>query len=471
MRNRLRSIRVRLTLWYVLALAVLLVLFSAGVYLALSRALNANLEAGLESRAAVLLQVVEVSDGRPSLPLQAPGPVDDEETGVERDDEEFVQLYDAAGALVLDTSDPDEDVRPLDQAAVQRALAGDAQWLSVRGEDETFRVRIVPVEEEAVAIGALAVGQSDEELSDTLGALLTIVAVALPLTLLAAGLTGLLLAARALAPIDRMTRTAGQISATDLSRRLDLDLPDDELGRLARTFDAMLARLDDAFRRQRRFTADASHELRTPLTIMRGQIEVALSRPRAGDEYRATLEAQAEQVERLIQLVNSLLTLARADAGQIPLQREPLDVPALVETSVEQLEPDAAARGVTLTVSGPPAHVNADGTLLVQLLLNLLDNAVRHTPAGGVVETTWEVHGGTLRLDVRDTGVGIAPEHLPRVFERFYRADQARERASGGVGIGLAICRWIAEAHGGTIGIESELGRGTTVTVTLPDAS
>lgn len=471
MRNRLRSIRVRLTLWYVLALAVLLVLFSAGVYLALSRALSTNLDSGIESRAAVLLQVVEINDGRPSLPLQAPGPEGDDERGVEGDDEEFVRLYDAAGALVLDTSDPDEEVRPLDQAAVQRALAGDAQWLSVRGEDETFRVRVVPVEQGGSTIGALAVGQSDEELSDTLGALLAIVAVALPLTLLAAGLTGLFLAARALAPIDRMTRTAGEISATDLGRRLDLNLPDDELGRLARTFDAMLDRLDDAFRRQRRFTADASHELRTPLTIMRGQIEVVLSRPRAGDEYRATLEAQAEQVERLIQLVNSLLTLARADAGQIPLQREPLDVQALVETSVEQLEPLAAERGVTLTVSGPSAHVNADGTLLVQLLLNLLDNAVRHTPAGGVVETAWEVHGGTLRLLVSDTGAGIAPKHLPRVFERFYRAEQARERASGGVGIGLAICRWIAEAHGGTIGIESELGRGTTVTVTLPDAS
>ena len=474
MRNLVRSIRVRLTLWYVVALALLLVLFSGGVYLALRDALLDNLDAAIESRVDVWLRIVQVVDGEPRLPLEnAPPPADDvsddDDPEDELDDEEFVRLYGWQGGLLIDTSDRDE-VGELDPTAVQRALDGDAQWLRLSGEDETYRVRIVPVRQGGDTVGALALGQSEEDLTDTLSALLTVTALALPLALLIAGLVGFLLARRALAPVDRMTRTARELSAADLSRRLDLDLPDDELGRLARTFDAMLERIDLAFQRQRQFTADVSHELRTPLTIMSGQLEVALSRPRQADEYRATLEAQAEQVERLNALVRSLLTLARADAGQIPLERELLDVAALVESSVEQVAPLADERGVTLTASGPPASVHADATLLLQLLLNLLDNALRHTPSEGSVEVSWTVAGGALQLHVRDTGSGIAAEHLPRVFERFYRVEQARERAAGGSGIGLAICRWIAEAHGGTIGLESTAGVGTTVLVTLPEA-
>jgi heavy metal sensor kinase len=475
MRNPLRSIRVRLTLWYVLALALLLVLFSGGVYLALRDALSDNLDAAIEGRVDVWLHVVQVVDGEPRLPLESASPPtedasdDDDDPEDELDDEEFVRLYDRQGGLLADTSDSGE-VGALDPSVVRRAVDGDAQWLRLRGEDETYRVRIVPVEQAGVTVGALAVGQSEEDLTDTLSALLTVTALALPLALLAAGLVGFLLARRALAPIDRITRTARELSAADLSRRLDLDLPDDELGRLARTFDAMLERIDVAFQRQRQFTADASHELRTPLTIMRGQLEVALSRARPADDYRATLEAQAEQVERLSGLVSSLLTLARADAGQIPLERELLEVAALVESSVEQVAPLADERGVALTTSGPPATVQADATLLVQLLLNLLDNALRHTPPGGTIEVSWAVVGGVLQLLVHDTGSGIAAEHLPRVFERFYRVEQARERVAGGVGIGLAICRWIAEAHGGTITLESAVGVGTTVLVTLPNA-
>ena len=475
MRNLVRSIRVRLTLWYVLALALMLVLFSGGVYLALRDVLSVNLDAAIESRVEVWLRVVEVVDSEPRLPLEsAPPPAedasdDDDDPEDELDDEEFVRFYDRQGGLLIDTSDSDE-VGMLDPTAVQHALEGDGQWLRLSGEDENYRVRIVPVEQAGVTVGALAVGQSEEDLTDTLSALLTVTAFALPLALLMAGLVGFLLARRALAPIDRMTRTARELSAADLSRRLDLNLPDDELGRLARTFDAMLERIDLAFQRQRQFTADASHELRTPLTIMRGQLEVALSRPRQADEYRATLEAQAEQVERLSDLVSSLLTLARADAGQIPLERELLDIAALVESSVEQLAPLADECGVTLTASGPPATIQADATLLVQLLLNLLDNAIRHTPPEGTIEVSWAVAGGVLQLYVRDTGSGVAAEHLPRVFERFYRVEQARERAAGSVGIGLAICRWIAEAHGGTITLESTVGVGTTVHVTLPEA-
>ena len=484
MRNPLRSIRVRLTLWHVLALALLLVVFSAGVYFGLRRELREYLDAGIESRVEVLLPLVEVADGAPSLPPDvAPVDLDDDDDDdagetPEQDNEVFVRLFERSGSIVLDTGDS-EEVGPLAPEDVARALDGEQVWLTLGGDDEDFRVLIVPVARAGEVAGALAVGESEEEVAEALGALLTIVGVAFPLALLAAGVVGIFLSYRALAPIDRITRTTRDISAADLSRRLDMDLPDDELGRLARTFDDMLARLDDAFRRQRQFTADASHELRTPLAIMRGQIEVALARPRSPAEYVETLEANAEQTERLIALTTSLLTLARADAGQIPLQPEPLDVRAIVEMTVEQVRPVAAERGVQLGVDGPEVKIEADTTLLIQLLLNLLDNAIAHTPSGGEVRVSWSA-GDELRLRVSDTGDGIPPEHLPHVFDRFYRVDTARSSAvpapspggtqtqRPGAGIGLAICKWIAEAHGGTISATSEPGRGSTFLVTFP---
>jgi heavy metal sensor kinase len=231
----------------------------------------------------------------------------------------------------------------------------------------------------------------------------------------------------------------------------------------------MIARLDDAFRRQRQFTADASHELRTPLTAIKGQVEVALRRRRDAAAYREVLQAVNEEVDRLIRLVGSLLTLARADAGQIPIALETVSLPELVAGAVEQVDPVAKQRDIELSASaGPAVTLQADEDLLLQLLLNLLDNAIKHTPAGGRVTVGWRVNGRQVELWVRDTGVGIAGEHLAHIFDRFYRVDKARSRAEGGVGLGLSICRWIAEAHGGHISVRSAPGQGSTFTAGLP---
>lgn len=467
MRNPLRLIRVRLTLWHVLSLAVLLAVFSAGVYLALRYQLEQNLDAAIQSRSDVLLQVVDVQDGRPSLPGQFRPPAGEDGDDDDGRDEEFIRLFDRDGSLLLDTSDPEEEIPSL-AGQISPVLAGDRRWLDVRGDDDTFRVLVVPVMQGGDLAGALAVGQSTEDVEEPLGTLARIIAIAFPLSVLGAAALGLFVAHRALAPIDRISSSVRQMSAEDFSQRLDLDLPDDELGRLARTFDDLLARLDTAFRRQRQFTADASHELRTPLTIMKGEIEVALSRQREASEYRDVLEATAEQVDRLIGLVNSLLLLARADAGQIPLQREPVDISVAVETAIDQLRPLVEECGVSLVMSGNPVTIPADLSLLLQLLFNLLQNAIRHTPAGGQIVVAWSVNGDRLRLDVSDTGSGIAPEHLPHIFDRFYRVDAARHSTDGGAGIGLSISRWIVESHGGTLSVQSELNQGTVFSATLP---
>ena len=240
------------------------------------------------------------------------------------------------------------------------------------------------------------------------------------------------------------------------------------LGRLARTFDEMIARLDEAFRRQREFTADASHELRTPLTIIKGQIDVSLQREREPEVYRQVLSTVNEEVNRLIRLAGSLLTLTRADAGQIPLTLEPVSVSDLVAGTLEQVRPLASQREIELQLlADTDVTIRADEDLLLQLLLNLLDNAIKYTPAGGQVTAGWSLDGDQVALWVRDTGPGIPEEHLSHLFDRFYRVDKSRSRAEGGVGLGLAISRWIAEAHAGSLSVESEQGAGSTFTVRL----
>jgi heavy metal sensor kinase len=248
-----------------------------------------------------------------------------------------------------------------------------------------------------------------------------------------------------------------------------MDLPDDELGRLARTFDEMIGRLDESFQRQRQFTADASHELRTPLTAIKGQVDVALQRDRDPVAYREVLQTLNSEVDRMIRLISSLLTLARADAGQIPLNRQATSIRTSLENAVEQIRPLAAGRGIILELrEGPEVTSLSDPDLLLQLWLNLLDNAIKHTPSGGQIAVALEEDGGEAIVTVTDTGPGIAPEHLPYIFDRFYRADPARTRSEGGSGLGLSISRWIAEAHGGSIEARSQVARGSTFVVRLP---
>jgi heavy metal sensor kinase len=457
----IRSLRLRLTLWYVVLLAIIVAAFSAGIYFTLRHNLYDGLNDSVGNRAHLLLDVVRYEDGRPTLA----GVVSSSDP---REGESFVRVYDATGQVTFDNTLAAAGVA-VDRRAVESALSGETRNRDATVGDEGFRVRTLPIEQDGRISGVLEVGQSGGDISDTLRTLLVILAVAYPLTLAVASFGGVFLAGRALSPIDRLTALARRISAEDLSQRLDLKLPDDEVGRLARTFDEMIARLDDAFRRQREFTADASHELRTPLTAIKGQTEVALSRPRDPDSYREVLQVVNEEVDRMIRLVGSLLTLARADAGEIPIATEAVNLADLVAAAADQVRPVMEQRGVELRLEpGPAATLRADEDLLLQLLLNLLDNAGKYSRPGGRVTVGWAVSDGQAQVWVRDTGVGIAPDHLPHIFERFYRVDRARSRAEGGAGLGLSICRWIAEAHGGSISVESAPGEGTGFVVRLP---
>lgn len=457
----LRSLRFRLTLWYVLLLAITLAVFSAGVYLALRENLRSNLDSSLDARASIVSGLVADDAGLDVIGVEIEGDT--------VEDEDFMRVFDASGAVVL-VSTGGRTAPDVDLSAVERALAGEESHRTVGGGG-SLRVLIAPIRSEGEIVGAVEVGLTDEDVRDTLSSLLLIIAVAYPIILGVTSAGGLFLAGRALSPIDRVTRVARKISAEDLSQRLGLDLPDDEVGRLARTFDEMIERLDGAFRRQRQFTADASHELRTPLTAIKGQTEVALQRERDPAAYREVLRGVNGEVDRMIRLVGSLLTLARADAARIAINREELSVRRLVTDAVEQVSPAASERGLTLTLEpGEDVRLIADQDLVLQLLLNLLDNAVKYTSAGGAINVSWRAADGQAELVIADSGPGVPAEHLPHIFDRFYRVDVARSREAGGAGLGLSICRWIAEAHGGFIEATSEAAGGTTFTVRLPSS-
>ena len=456
---RRAPIRLRLTLWYVVLLALILALFATAVYVMLRQSLYSNLDDSIQTRASALMAVIQYDQGMPSLPNTSL-------YGDPNDGEFFSFVYNVSGQRVIGVS-PVANV----DSDVSAALQGRSSTRSVNfgSEDGPMRVRTFPITRAGEISGVLEVGQSEEDVAETLAVILLIMGIVYPVTLIVASFGGRFLAGRALSPIDDITTTARRISAEEMGHRLDLDLPDDEVGRLARTFDEMMQRLDDAFARQRQFTADASHELRTPLTVIKGQIEVSLQRTRTTEDHERVLEQVNLEVDRMIRMTGSLLTLARADAGQIPLTLEYVDLKGVLVPVIEHVRPIAENKNVDLHMEPRDSiRVRVDEDLLIQVMLNLLDNAIRHTPPGGRITVGWTVTENQVEMHVQDTGIGIASEHVPYIFERFYRVDKARSRAEGGVGLGLAISRWIAEAHGGSIQVQSTPDSGSTFTLTLP---
>ncbi len=462
--TRRLPIRWRLTLWYALLLAVAMALFSSTLYIVLRQQLYTSLDEHLLDEAALTLAAVQVDDGVPRLELgTASGGSDN-----------LLRLLDADGRIMRDPGDAFAGV-PVDRAVVASVLAGETSYSTALDDDnEPIRIISVPVRAagpDGMVAGVLQVGLDRDEIDEPLARLLQALALAGPFVLLFSTVGGYLLAGRVLAPVTTITDVAERIGPRDLGARLDLDLPNDELGRLARTFDAMLARIDNAFERQRRFAGDAAHELRTPLSMMRSQVDIALARPRSAAFYQDALQRLDGDVDRMTGLVSTLLTLTRADAGQLALDGAPFDVAETVELVVEQYTPIAAEASIALRSEAAPAPLVADEDLLVQVLVNLIDNALSHTPAGGTVTLGCGMDNGHIRLWVDDTGEGIAPEHHDRVFDRFYRVDAGRSRERGGTGLGLAICRAIVEALNGSISLASAPDRGTRVDVLLPQGS
>jgi len=334
-----------------------------------------------------------------------------------------------------------------------------------------YIVRAVP--DAGDQFGTIFAGANTRSAELQIEQLLLTIVIAFFVGVVPAILVGGWIAGRALEPVDRMITEVREISdGRSLHRRLAVPMARDELGRLAETLNQMMTRLERTFVALRRFTADASHELKTPLTVVRAGVERAITRPDVPPETLAPLEETLQEVNRMTELLDSLLTLARADEGRAELHREAVDLRDIIADAGETGELLAEQAGVGMDIKLPPEPlvVSVDRSRVRQLALNLIENAVKYTPRGGQVSVELGGNDGRAVFSVADTGIGIAPGDLPHVFDRFWRADSARTRTSerAGTGLGLAICKWIAEAHGGTIDVQSRPGRGTTFTVGLP---
>jgi heavy metal sensor kinase len=292
----------------------------------------------------------------------------------------------------------------------------------------------------------------------------------LPLLVIIASLLGYWLSGRALAPVNRIIESAEKIGVEDLAGRLPVPKADDELRRLTETVNAMLGRIETSVQRIQQFTADASHDLRTPLALIRTNAELALRRPRTESEYRETLQRILGASDETTRLIEALLTLARADVGAAQLQFSVVELTPLLRKASQQATMLALEKGLAFSesLSEETQFIRADRAALERLILSLLDNAVKYTPAGGRVQLRSEAEESFAVIEVADTGVGISEEDLPRIFDRFFRADQARCREVPGSGLGLSIARWIVDTHQGIIEVNSRLGEGSVFRVRIP---
>jgi heavy metal sensor kinase len=452
--DALGSIRVRLTLWYVLLLALILAGFCTFIYLRLSRDLFSEADGLLLDEARGLSSALQ-NGGEANVS----GLLSDVPAGTIA-----VLSEPSSGRVLVTQSGSTQAVSDLRNMVARSDSATAVQSLALAG-DSTWRVVTMHVASGGTT-WIVRVARSDRDVQAALRQLVVQMALGVPIVLLVAVASGLFLAGRALDPIDAITRTAGQIGAEDLGKRLGT-AGRDEVGRLAATFDGMLDRLEQAFQQQRQFTADASHELRTPLAMLMSQIDIALERSRSPHQYEETLRSLREDVAELSRLVSELLMLARAEAGQEPLACDQLNLADIASGVVTSMEPLACTRQVRLvTAHSQDAQLRGDETRLLQLTINLVDNAIKYTPPGGTVTVTTRSEPGWAILEVADTGPGIQPEHRERIFERFFRADSARSRGNG-TGLGLAISRWIAEAHGGDIRLTGGSAGGSTFCVRL----
>ena len=465
MRFRPRNVRSRLTLWYVLVLATLLALY-AGVaslflFLSLREDFDHNLLEDLETVEGTL---TKEPNGLVSLHSNHP---DAAEPRIGH----FIEVWSPEGSLLFRSAalqnramggppGPNEGLR--DPMPSTTRLPNGAQIRLVSS--------VYHVEDQRVV---LRVAYSEEGLWGELREFGVVLLLGFPIALLLAGVGGYALARKALAPIDRMAIQTQKISAERLTDRLSVENPDDELGKLASVFNAMLARLQAAFDQLRRFTADASHELRTPLTAIRSVGEVALQEQKSPAEYRDVIGSMLEEVDRLTRLVESLLTLSRADAGHVQLQRMDISLLALTREASSMVEVLAEEKGQRIDIDGDAGLiVSVDRLVLRQAIVNLLDNAIKYSPKNTrIMVRIASSAPGQASIDITDEGPGIPSEHQPYVFDRFYRVDQARTREWGGAGLGLAITRWAIEAHGGKIDLTSKNEAGTTFHVSLPLAA
>jgi two-component system OmpR family sensor kinase len=463
--QKLRSVRAVLTLWYTTILLIAFLVFGASVYVYLSHLQGEALEKDLLEEVGWIASLIDLdrdhfSAGEPPGRLFA----DVEEQIVQHFTQSprnyIIVLTTSGGEIIYRTNQGFRQALlggdvPSDQPVVQKISDGNGGDMRVAGRRiGQFVIRVAYTE--SIAQGVRK-------------SLLSIFAVLVPVVLFIAIAGGWVMAGVVLRPVGQITELADRITAEHLNERIPSRVIDDELGRLIKTINGMITRLESSFEQIKQFSLSVAHELKTPLTILKGESELALAKSMSADEAQQLANTYLEETIRLSRIVEDLLTLAKAETKELSIQREPVRVDMLMEEVYDDATILAANKELTIVSAANEAGtVLGDPVRLRQLFRALVSNAIRYTDPGGTIRLSCRCEPEIVRVDIEDTGIGIPAESLDKIFDRLYRVDEARSRAKGGSGLGLSIARWIAEAHNGTISVVSAPGQGSTFTVRLP---
>jgi heavy metal sensor kinase len=451
-----QTIKFRLIIWHLAIIVTLLFVFSGVAYTLLANNLHNTLDYNLKNMATATQTRFKVGEN------------DVAEERVVEELDEIVLIYKADGTI-LKRYGANVELPAMDNV-VKQALDGQSSFFTAttgNGQEIRFYTSSLALSSNDSPI-VLVVGRPTAWIGDVMATFRDILGLSALVVLVLVGISGLLLANRALEPIAQITRIAQEIEYSDLSRRINV-YSGDELGRLASTMNRMFERLEGSFNRYRQFVADVSHELRTPLAVIQAETTLALNKERTGAEYQGSLELVAQESAYMSSAIDRILSLARSDAGKDSLNLTEVNLDELLAEVSADVKLLANEKGLQFNIR-PQKHITlrADRLKLRQLFISILENAVHYTPSGGSVSLSVIEKDGMAVVAISDTGIGIPPEHVPHIFERFYRVDQTQSRVDTGTGLGLAIAKSIAEAHGGRMEAESEVDKGTTFYVVLP---
>ena len=463
-----RSLRFRMTTWYVGLLAAALLIFGATVYYRLERHLDGQLKESLVEQARTIAEELLVSvdtRGDQYVITEINESYDPEVNG------RFIRVTRQDGSVLYQSNSPRDgsfDVSQIPPASAGALDRGYPPILAISGNHRVLLQGLTYTVAKRKRF-LIETGSSDQLIARELRTVRLALAFGIPVFIVVAVVGGLVLVRNLLRPIRAITEQAERISSENISERLPVVRTGDEVERLSLSLNRMIERLEEAIQHISRFSADVSHELRTPLTILRGELEAMISQRPGDPESLEMVGTALEEIERLSHIVDQLLIISRLDAGQAGIERIPVDLGELAVSTAEQMSLMADEREISIRFAvNKGVCVNGDPLRLKQVLVNLLDNAIKYTPNGGWVEVGVRAEQGTAVLIVSDNGIGIARGALPHIFERFYRTDKARTRSTGGTGLGLSIVKSIATAHDGHISVRSSEGEGTTVRLEVP---
>jgi heavy metal sensor kinase len=451
-----QTIKFRLIIWHLAVIVTLLFIFSGVAYTLLYNNLHHNLDYNLTNLATAVQTRLNAGEN------------DLAEEKVVEELNELILIYKADGTL-LKRYGANVELPGMDSVIKQASDGQSTFFTSAVGNGQEIRfyassLSVSPDNSPTIIV----VGRPVAWIGDVMATFKDILGLSGLAVLVLAGVGGFLLANRALKPVEQITRIAQDIEYSDLSRRINI-YGGDELGRLASTLNRMFERLEGSFNRYRQFVADVSHELRTPLAVIQAETTLALNKERTEAEYQESLELVAQESAYMSSAIDRILSLARSDAGKDSLNLDKVNLDELLAEVSADVKLLASEKGLQFEL-GPRRNLTlrADRLKLRQLFISILENAVHYTPSGGSVSLSVIEKDGMAIVAISDTGIGIPPEHLPHIFERFYRVDQTHSRGDTGTGLGLSIAKSIAEAHGGRMEAESEVGKGTTFSVILP---